>query len=72
MLTQVGRSGVPMLKTFLMQRAPLTEMFLTGLPPHYADTSREPVRNAIAQLDDLVAEILAELPSIQQPVQEAA
>jgi chromosome partitioning protein len=71
-LTQVGRSGVPMLKTFLMQRAPFAEMFLTGLPPHYADTSREPVCNAIEQLDELVAEILAELPSFQQPAQEAA
>ncbi|MGD9804148.1 MAG: ParA family protein [Hyphomicrobiaceae bacterium] len=72
MLAQVGKAGVPMFKTFLMQRAPFAEMFLTGLPPHYADTAREPVRNAIEQLDELVAEILAELPAIQQPAQEAA
>lgn len=46
-------------KTLIMDRAPLAEIFSTGQTPHFADQSRESVRKAVAQLDELTEEVLS-------------
>ncbi len=58
-LEDVKRSGVEPFGMVIHQRAPYAEVFLTGQPPHFANLTREPVRKAVAQLDDLTSRILA-------------
>ena len=58
-LEDVKRSGVEPFGMVVHQRAPYAEVFLTGQPPHFANRTREPVRKAVDQLDDLTDRILA-------------
>jgi chromosome partitioning protein len=60
-LEDVKRSGVQGIGVALYQRAPFAEVFLSGLPPHYADLGREPVRKAVEQLDALTDWILKDI-----------
>lgn len=46
-------------KTLIVNRAPFAEIFSTGQTPHFADQGREPVKKAVAQLDELTDEVLA-------------
>lgn len=56
-LADIERSGLTRFETLLTERAAYAEIFMTGVPPHYADQNREPVRKAVAELDDLAREI---------------
>jgi chromosome partitioning protein len=58
-LNDVVRSGVTRFDTLIHERAAYAEIFSTGLPPHYADQAREPVRKAVTEIDSLTSEILA-------------
>lgn len=62
-LSDVERSGVERFDTLIHERAAYAEIFSTGLPPHYADQAREPVKKAVIELDSLMSEILALLSS---------
>ena len=57
-LSEIERAGLSRFDTCILDRAPYAEMFLTGQPPHFADTSRETIAKAVSQLDDLVDEVL--------------
>jgi len=56
---EIKRKQLPLLKGILGLRAAYEEIGLSGLPPHYADASRETVAKAVAELDALRTEILA-------------
>ena len=56
-LKELQRLQMPMLSSFLLQRAAYEEIGLTGLPPRYADIKRETVTKAVEDLDKLLAEI---------------
>ena len=54
---ELERLGLARFATSLGERAAYREIFMSGLPPHYADRSRDTVTKAIAEIDALVAEI---------------
>lgn len=54
---EIARLRLPLLRTLIAQRASYEEIGLSGLPPHYADASRPTTAKAIAELDQLKAEI---------------
>jgi len=54
--------------TLIGDRAPFAEIFSTGQTPHFADQSREPVRKAVAQLDELTNEVLATIDAASQDI----
>jgi chromosome partitioning protein len=56
---EIARLKLPLLRTLIAQRASYEEIGLSGLPPHYADASRPTTAKAIAELDQLKAEINA-------------
>lgn len=56
-LADIERSGLERFQTLVTERAAYAEIFLTGLPPHYADQTREPVRKAVLELDMFAREI---------------
>jgi len=56
---EIQRKQLPLLKGIMGQRAAYEEIGLSGLPPHYADASRETVAKAVVELDALSTEILA-------------
>ena len=58
-IEDVRRTGMDGFSTPIHHRAPYAEVFLTGQTPHFADQSREPVRKAVAQLDELTDRILS-------------
>ncbi len=66
-LADIERSGMQRFETLLTERAPYAEIFMTGMPPHYADQNREPVRKAVAELDGLAREICDLLLPAKQP-----
>jgi chromosome partitioning protein len=56
---EIQRKHLPLLNCVLGMRAAYEEIGLSGLPPHYADKSRETVAKAVVELDALCSEILA-------------
>ena len=59
-LQQIDQSNLTRFKTVIYTRpAAYTEPFLTGLPPHFLDTSRPAITKAVEELDGLVSEIHA-------------
>lgn len=56
---EIVRLKLPVLRTAIAQRAAYTEIGLSGLPPHFADRGRATVAKAVAEIDQLVAEIAA-------------
>jgi chromosome partitioning protein len=66
---QIARLKLPLLKSLIAARAAYEEIGLSGLPPHYADPGRPTTAKAIAELDQLRAEIdqLLELTYGAQP-----
>ena len=54
---QIARLKLPLLKSLIAARAAYEEIGLSGLPPHYADPGRPTTAKAIAELDQLRAEI---------------
>jgi len=56
---EIQRKQLPLLKGIMGLRAAYEEIGLSGLPPHYADASRETVAKAVAELDALRSEVLA-------------
>lgn len=72
--SEIVRLKLPVLRTAIAQRAAYTEIGLSGLPPHFADRSRQTVAKAVDELDALLAEI-ADLTGAgigRQPAQEVA
>ncbi len=55
---EIKRKQLPLLASMLAQRAAYEEIGLSGLPPHYADASRETVAKAVTELNALRDEIL--------------
>ena len=56
---EIHRKHLPLLNGVLGLRAAYEEIGLSGLPPHFADRSRETVAKALVELDALRTEILA-------------
>ncbi len=56
---EIARLKLPLFQTILAQRAAYEEIGLSGLPPHFADAERPTTAKAIAELDQLKAEIEA-------------
>src|SRR5262245_16391173 len=54
---EIARLKLPLFRTILAQRAAYEEIGLSGLPPHFADHERPTTAKAIAELDQLKAEI---------------
>ena len=54
---EIARLKLPLLKNLLAHRVAYEEIGLSGLPPHYGDPSRSSTAKAIAELDQLRAEI---------------
>jgi hypothetical protein len=54
---QIARLKLPLMKSLIAARAAYEEIGLSGLPPHYADLRRPTTAKAIAELDQLRAEI---------------
>jgi chromosome partitioning protein len=70
---QIARLKLPLLKSLIAARAAYEEIGLSGLPPHYADPGRPTTAKAIAELNQLMAEIdtLLEVTYGSQPPAEA-
>lgn len=58
-LKELEGSALQRFETLVQRRAPYREIFITGLPPHYADKRRPPIRKAIEELDAITDEVLA-------------
>jgi cellulose biosynthesis protein BcsQ len=72
-LRQIEASSLERFQTMLGHRAAFAEQFYTGQPPHYAAHSRPAIAKAVAELDQLMAEIYAVLgQTVQTPVTVAA
>lgn len=56
---EIARLKLPLLATIIAQRTAYEEIGLSGLPPHFADVGRPTTAKAIAELDQLRAEIEA-------------
>jgi chromosome partitioning protein len=57
-MRELKRMQLPLLSNCLALRAAYEEIGLSGLPPHFADTKRETVMKAIAELNALRDEII--------------
>jgi chromosome partitioning protein len=57
------------LTNMMVRRAAYREIFISGLPPHFADQGREAVRKAAAELDIITGELLS---LVGVPMEEAA
>lgn len=62
-LAELDASALRRFDNLMIRRAPYREIFITGLPPHYADKGRGPVDKAVAELNHVVAEILQTITS---------
>lgn len=58
-LKELEASDLVRFETLLQRRAPYREIFITGMPPHFADKMRPPILKAISELDALTDEVLA-------------
>lgn len=57
-LNEIDRNGLLRFETITYTRpAAYTEAFLTGLPPHYSDISRQGIARAVEEVDKLIVEI---------------
>jgi chromosome partitioning protein len=54
---EIGRLKLPLMRTIIPQRTAYEEIGLSGLPPHFADVERPTTAKAVAELDQLRAEI---------------
>jgi chromosome partitioning protein len=54
---QITRLKLPLMKSLIAARAAYEEIGHSGLPPHYADPARPTTAKAVAELDQLRAEI---------------
>lgn len=60
-IDQIDASNLHRFQTIMHTRAAFPETWLTGLPPHFADRSRLPVKKAVAEIDLILDELLAAL-----------
>jgi chromosome partitioning protein len=67
---EIERLKLPAFETAIRHRAAYVEIGLSGLAPHFADTSRSTVAKAVAELDAVVAEITALIGAGMEPVAE--
>lgn len=58
-LAELDGSALKRFERLMMRRAPYREIFIAGTPPHQADKGRGPIKKAVAELDDIVDEVLA-------------
>jgi chromosome partitioning protein len=58
-LAKLDNSALKRIANLMYKRVAYREIFLSGLPPHYAEQSREAIRNAVKELDLITDEILA-------------
>lgn len=56
---EIERLKLPAFENVIQQRAAYMEIGLSGLPPHFAEQGRATVAKAVAEMDALVAEIVA-------------
>jgi chromosome partitioning protein len=54
---EMARLKLPLMQTIIPQRVAYEEIGLSGLPPHFADPGRPTTAKAVAELDQLKAEI---------------
>jgi chromosome partitioning protein len=54
---EISRLKLNRFNAVVHKRAAYREVFFNGLPPHFADGSRDAVRKAVAEIDTLAAEI---------------
>jgi chromosome partitioning protein len=54
---EMARLKLPLMRTIIPQRVAYEEIGLSGLPPHFADPGRPTTAKAVAELDQLKAEI---------------
>lgn len=59
LLDELKTAELPRFETVISHRAPYSESFITGMPPHFADQSRAPVQKAVKEVDKLIEEIEA-------------
>ena len=57
-LAEVDASALTRFTHLMNKRAAYREIFITGLPPHFADKGRGPIAKAVAELDDILTEIV--------------
>lgn len=65
-LTQIQHAPLARFETLFHTRAGYPESFFSGVPPHYADQSRETIAKAVAEIDHLMREV----DEILQPAEE--
>ena len=65
---EIERLKLPVFQTAIQHRAAYVEIGLSGQTPHFADMKRPTVEKAVAELDALMAEIIALVGSVAQPV----
>lgn len=68
-LAELDGSALRRLSNMMVKRVAYREIFISGLPPHFADQSREPVRKAAVELDLITGELLS---LIGMPMEQAA
>jgi chromosome partitioning protein len=68
-LAELDGSAIRRLTNMMVKRVAYREIFISGLPPHFADQTREPVRKAALELDHITGELLS---LIGMPMEEAA
>lgn len=66
MLEQIDTQGFARLQTLMHYRPVYAESFLTGTPPHFADTARGPVAKAVQELDAIANEVLMSVAPFQE------
>jgi len=59
MLRQLEASGLTRFDQIMHTRAAYPESFLTGVPPHFADRGRPPVKKAVDEIDALLLEVFS-------------
>lgn len=69
MLNQIAELGVPRFETLIHTRPSYAEPHITGLPLHFDDVNRTPIKKAVDELNNLVGELLA---IVQHDQQKAA
>lgn len=72
MQAQILSLGIPMFTTETHSRPTYTDWQVTGLPLHFESQSRETVRKAVAEIDQLVDEVLATVGITQHEEKAAA
>lgn len=60
-IDQIDGSNLQRFENIMHTRAAFPETWLTGLPPHFADQSRAPIKKAVAEIDLILGELLQAL-----------